>query len=245
MLALQYLRSALFNVQMYIAMPVIGIVYLPYALANRRGAHAACRAYARYVIWTASWMIGLKTEVRGSVPQDEVLVAAKHQSFFDIMVIFAQIPYGKFIMKKELMWAPVLGWYAKRLGCVPVDRGGRAKAVTQMLADVKSGAALPGQLSIYPQGTRVAPGVKVPYKQGTGILYEQLGQDCVPVATNIGVFWPKRGLLRKPGIAVVEFLPHIPAGQPRDRFMEQLEEAIEVNSDRLMAEAGFEAGPAQ
>ena len=97
-----------------------------------------------------------------------------------------------------------------------MDRGKRGAAIAKMKADVAAGAAEPGQLIIYPQGTRVAPGETLPYKVGTGLLYEQLGQPCYPVATNVGVFWPKRGILRKPGLAVVEFLPAI-AARPAGR----------------------------
>ena len=140
-------------------------------------------------------------------------------------------------MKRELIYAPLLGWYSLRVGCIPVDRGKRGQAVKKMKADVEKGRADPGQLVIYPQGTRVAPDDKKPYKAGTGILYEQLGQPCVPVATNIGHFWPKRGFLRKAGTAVVEFLDPIPPGLGIKPFMAKLEEDVETNSDRLLAEA--------
>ena len=108
-----------------------------------------------------------------------------------------------------------------------------------MKADVAKGTAEPGQLIIYPQGTRVAPGASKPYKVGTGLLYEQLAQPCFPVATNVGVFWPKRGILRKPGLAVVEFLPPVPPGLRVADFMAKLETEVEENSNRLMHEAGF------
>ena len=110
-----------------------------------------------------------------------------------------------------------------------------------MVTDVAKGRQQPGQLIIYPQGTRIAPGVKAPYKVGTGVLYEELGQDCVPVAANVGVFWPRKGIMRKPGTAVVEFLPRIPAGRSRPEFMAQLEDEVETASVRLMKEAGFDA----
>jgi len=110
-----------------------------------------------------------------------------------------------------------------------------------MVADVAAGRLFPGQLIIYSQGTRIAPGVKAPYKIGTGVLYKELGQDCVPVAANVGVFWPKRGFYRKPGVAVVEFLPRIPVGLELDDFMQRLETAVETKSDELMREAGFTA----
>ncbi len=240
--ALQWLRSVLFIGQMYVAMLVLGIAYLPYAILRREGALAGCHAFCRYVRWSAAWMVGLRSEVRGEVPQGGVLIAAKHQSFLDILMIFGAMPRPRFIMKKQLTWAPILGWYALRLGCVPVDRGKRGKAIRDMTARVKSGALEAGQLIIYPQGTRVAPGVKKPYKVGTAVLYQELAQDCVPVATNVGMFWPRHSLYRKPGLAVVEFLPMIRAGKEARAFLQELEEVVETASDRLMAEAAEQLG---
>lgn len=237
---LQYTRSVLFITQMYVAMPLFGIAFAPWALFSRRGAFAACKGYSRYVFWTASWMVGLKCEVRGTPPEGEALIAAKHQSFLDIMMIFTALPAGKFIMKKEILMMPIIGQYAKLLGCVPVDRGKRGAAIAKMIEDVEAGRAEPGQLIIYSQGTRVAPGKKMPYKVGTAVLYQQLNQACVPVATNVGVLWPKRGMLRKPGTAVVEFLPVMEPGMHKEEFLTQLEERVESRSDALMAEAGFQ-----
>jgi 1-acyl-sn-glycerol-3-phosphate acyltransferase len=227
---------------MYLAMAVLGIVFLPWALVSPRGARMACKTFCRWVRFTAAWMVGLRTEVRGTPPRGEVLIASKHQSFLDIILIFGSIPAGKFIMKRELMWAPVIGQYALRIGCVPVDRGKRSQAIGKMVEDVARGRQEPGQLIIYAQGTRVAPGVKKPYKIGAGVLYEELGQTCVPAATNVGVFWPRKGILRKPGLAVVEFLPEIAPGLPRGTFMRRLESEVEEASERLMREAGFDTG---
>lgn len=236
-LPLQWLLSLFFIIQMYLVMTLIGIFYLIPALIDRRFAQAACRHFCIYVRESLHVICGLRSETRGTVPQDEVLIAAKHQSFLDIILIFAAVPRGKFVMKKELLRAPVLGWYATRIGCVAVDRSKRGGAISKMVADVKSTAGLPGQLIIYPQGTRVAPGVKAPYKVGTALLYHQLKQDCVPVATNVGLFWPKRSILRKPGVAVIEFLPRIPPGQSHGSFMARLEAEVEAASDALLIEA--------
>ncbi|MBP0481489.1 1-acyl-sn-glycerol-3-phosphate acyltransferase [Sagittula sp. M10.9X] len=224
-------------------MAVMGILYFPWALVSRRGARAACLHYCHWVRWTASWMVGLRTEVRGTPPTGEVIIAAKHQSFLDIIMIFSEVPAGKFIMKRELLWAPVLGQYALRIGCVPVQRGKRGAAIARMIADVESGLADPGQLIIYPQGTRVAPGVRKPYKVGAALLSEQTGQPCVPAATNVGLFWPRKGIWRRPGTAVVEFLPVIEAGIGRETFLIRLESEVEKVSNRLMREAGFEPDP--
>jgi len=237
--SLQWLRSLVFNAQMYLIMPLLGVFFVPFAIISRQWAFHAVHSYCRYVRWSATWMIGLKSEVRGTVPSDEVLIAAKHQSFFDIIILVSVLPRPKFIMKKELKWAPVLGWFALRIGCIPVDRGKRGAAITKMLTDAAKGRSHPGQLIIYPQGTRMAPGVKAAYKVGTAALYDQLQQDCVPVACNVGVFWPRHGVYRKPGLALIEFLPTIRAGSPKDAFLADLENMVETASDRLMAEAGF------
>jgi 1-acyl-sn-glycerol-3-phosphate acyltransferase len=222
-------------------MPIMAVFFTPWAIVDRRGAFAGVHAYTRWVRWTAGWMVGLRTEIRGAIPTDEVLIASKHQSFLDIIMIVSVVPKPKFIMKQSLKWAPILGWYALRIGCVPVDRGKRAEAIRRMVADVQGGAQEPGQLIIYPQGTRVAPGAQKSYKIGTAVLYGATGQTCVPAATNVGVFWPRTGIYRKPGLAVVEFLAPIDPGLEQDEFMQRLEREIETASNRLMAEAGFHA----
>lgn len=234
---IQWLRSLIFVVQMYVAMVVLAVVFLLPMIFHPRGAFVACKTYCRWVIWTAKWMVDLKTEVRGSPPKGEVMVAAKHQSFFDILIIFLHLPRARFIMKQELLYTPIVGQFAYRIGCVPVNRGKGAEAVKKMVADVQSGRSESGQLVIYPQGTRVPPGEKRPYKIGTAVLYEATEQACVPVAVNVGAFWPKRGIMRKPGTAVVEFLDPIEPGLPTQEFMERLEGAIEPASDRLLEEA--------
>lgn len=239
-LAWQYLRSVVFLIQVYLMMAILGILFVPYAIVSKKGALTACKLYARWLIWSAGWMIGLKSEVRGHVPTGEVVVAAKHQSFFDIILIFDALPHPKFIMKKELLWTPFIGLYAKRLGCIPVDRGKRGTTIAKMVQDVAREFEDPGQLVIYPQGTRVAPGDHRPYKVGSAVLYEGLGSECYPVAVNVGLFWPRKGILRKPGLAVVEFLDPMPPGLPKDEFMRELETRIEGRSGELMREAGFD-----
>ncbi|NOE19885.1 1-acyl-sn-glycerol-3-phosphate acyltransferase [Ruegeria atlantica] len=240
LMAVQWVRSLIFMIVIYAWMLILGIVFLPYALFSKAGALRACKTYARSTMWLARWMVGIRCEVRGGVPTNEVVIAAKHQSFLDIIIIFDAIPHGKFIMKRELLFTPVIGMYARRLGCIPVNRGKRGAAVTKMVKDVSKEFSEPGQLVIYPQGTRVAPGAKKPYKVGTAVLYEGLGFPCVPVATNAGVFWPRTGVMRKPGLAIVDFLDPIEPGVGRDEFLARLEDVIETRSNELMREVGFD-----
>ncbi len=235
--AIQWVRSVIFIVVAYFMMIPIAVGFLPWALFDRRGAFSAAHAWCKWVRWSASWMVGLKTEVRGTPPTDEVLIVGKHQSFLDIIMIYSAVPRGKFIMKKELLWAPIVGQYAKLMGCIAVDRGKRGAAIKKMVAEVKAGRREPGQLIIFPQGTRVEPGDKKPYKIGSAVLYNEMGTDCVPVACNVGLYWPAHGIMRRKGTAVIEFLPTIEPGLTTQEFMGKLEETIETHSDALMAEA--------
>ncbi|WP_425093177.1 lysophospholipid acyltransferase family protein [Tropicimonas sp. S265A] len=236
---MQWIRSLFFIAQMYLMMALMALFFLPIVFLRDDGAYIAHRVYCRYVRWSAAWMVGLRSEIRGEIPQGEVIIAAKHQSFFDILLIVSVIPRPRFVMKKELRYAPIFGWYVGRIGCIPVDRGKGAKAVQDMVAAVLDPDAPKGQLVIYPQGTRVGAGAYKTYKVGVGALYSELDQQVIPAATNVGVFWPRHGILRKPGLAVVEFLPPIAPGQPLDAFMAEVEDTVEAASNRLMVEAGF------
>lgn len=241
--AVQWVRSLLFNISMYAALLVVSTIGLPLSMVSRDWAFRTVHAYTRSVRWLAAAMVGLKSEIRGTPPEGEVIIASKHQSFFDIILIVSAVPRPKFIMKKELSWTPFVGFYAKRIGCVAVDRGKRGAAVKKMVEDVKAGTAHPGQLIIFPQGTRVAAGAAKPYKIGAGVLYRETGQSVVPAATNVGVFWKRHGIMRHPGLAVVEFLPAIEPGLEMGDFMAKLEDVVETGSNRLMEEAGFAGLP--
>jgi 1-acyl-sn-glycerol-3-phosphate acyltransferase len=233
------LRSLLFDAALYALMGVMGILCAPLALWSVDGAYWVMKTYCRLVFAMLRGICGLQVEIRGPVPAGEVIVCAKHQSFLDIMMLVHALPRPKFIMKKELRWAPILGLYALRIGSTPVARGARSKAMKDMVAHAERSAREPRQLVIYPQGTRVMPGARLPFKIGAGVLYERLGNPCVPAATNAGVFWARRSPYRRPGTAVVEFFPPIGPGLAVPEFMARIEEVIETNSDRLMCEAGF------
>lgn len=231
---IQTLRSILFFLWMYTLMPIWGIVFLPWAIFDVRGGWAAVRSYSWVIRYSAAFLVGIKTEIRGTPPQGEVIIASKHQSFLDILMITSVVPRPKFIMKASLMWAPILGFYGWRLGCIPVHRGRRSEAIRKMLDQAKNGRNYGGQLIIFPQGTRVPVGEVRPYKVGAFALYDQLGQTVHPVAAHVGHVWPKAGIMKHKGTAVIEFLDPIEQGQDQQAFMETLSTTIETHSLRLM-----------
>ena len=232
-----FLRSLAFQVWMYGLMAALGILCLPLAIWSRAGAYRAIGVYLKLVFAGLRALCGLTAETRGEVPTGDVLIASKHQSFLDVLIFCRDLPAVRFVMKRSLVWAPILGFYALRIGASPVSRGRGRVSLAEMMEEESKRRSLGGQLVIYPQGTRVAPGVGAPYKHGAYALYRAYGLPCVPAAVNTGWFWPRKGVRRRPGHAVVEFLEPIPPGLGPEEFLELLQQRIEAATDRLAEEA--------
>ncbi len=227
------IRSLIFSFAMYVVLAVMGVVGAIPAVLSRDAAYWFMSRYCYVVFWLARNIIGLRVEIRGTVPQEACIVASKHQSFLDIIMMMGTLPRPKFVMKSSVKWTPIVGFYAMQIGCAPVNRGEKG-AMGKMVEDVGQKLDEPGQVVIYPQGTRVAPGQVARYKRGAAALYEAYGLPCVPAATNAGLFWGRNSVMRRSGVAVVEFLPEIPPGLDHPEFMRRLEAEIEPASEALL-----------
>ncbi|MFV0383240.1 lysophospholipid acyltransferase family protein [Paracoccus sp. (in: a-proteobacteria)] len=240
----QYVQNALYYMHVGVLTILIGLCGMVVVLRHGRdGANRIATRWIGYMLWAARLHLGVTCEVRGTPPETDCIIASKHQCFLDILAIAHALPERNFIMKREVLRVPVLGWYARQIGCVPIDRarGGDAmRAILQSISRRLAGEGL-GQLIIYPEGTRTRPGEKRPYKHGVATIRGATGLPVVPVAINTGLFWPRKGWGVRPGRAVIEFLPAIAPDEPSAGFMTRLATVIEDGSDRLMAEAGFVA----
>ena len=197
---------------------------------------AVIRLWARFMLLGLRLICGVRVEVRGLEhrPAGAALIAAKHQGMLDVIAPFTFLDDPCFVMKKELMPLPFFGWFAWKTRMIPVDRGAHARALKDMVRAARDRLADGRQIVIFPEGTRTAPGQPGDYKPGVAALYRDLAAPCWPVATNSGVHWPARGVLRRPGVVVFEFLPPIPAGLKRAEFMTRLEDRIETASTSLL-----------
>jgi len=233
---MQLLRSAILVFLVYLLMAVMGIIGAPVVLWSQAWTRDWMKLYARCVFVLARWLCGLRVEWRGPVPSGAVVVASKHQSLLDVLMLMAALPEPHFVMKRSLIWAPFLGLYALRAGSIWITREKRGEGKT-MLRRLENRHKGTGQIVIYPQGTRVPPGEVRPYRRGAAMAYRSFGLPMVLAATNVGWFWPKRSILRRPGTAVLEFLETLPPGLPGAEVMRRLETAIETASNRLGEEA--------
>lgn len=232
-----FIRSALYAVWFYLTLAVVGLLAMPVSLFSRSFAMGAVKFFC-HVQAFGLWLIcGISTEVRGRehLPEGAGLIAMRHQSTYDTLAPFTFIENPAFILKKELLKAPVFGVYASRVG-IPIDREGGTKTMKLMLAAAKKGVQAGQQIIIFPEGTRQLPDTPLDVKPGVIFMYNDLQIPCVPVALNTGLCWQGSGFKRKPGKIIFEILPPIEPGLKRAEFTERLKNALDPATERLVAE---------
>ena len=237
---MNWARAAAFNLALYAWTAVVGACGLPFLLAPRRAAMRFGQFWSRGVLWLLRVIVGLDHCILGldHFPAGPCIVAMKHQSAWDAIALPLVLGDPAPVVKRELLRLPIYGWYMGRAGAIAIDRRAGAAALRPMLAAARQAAAEGRPIVIYPQGTRVAPGAAAPYQPGVFALYQALALPVVPAAVNSGVYWRRRGFIKRAGRITLEFLEPIPPGWPRRRFMAALEERIETATTALERAAG-------
>ena len=232
------LRSALFAILFYgvtvIAVPIALIV----ALFGREALILFALGWMRFFSWCASAILGIRPRIVGELPRGAVLVAAKHQSMYETLELVVLLGRPTAIVKRELADIPGWGWAARRYGVIPVDRRGGAKALRAMLDAAASIVSEGRQIIIFPEGTRVPPGVQPPLQPGFAGLYKALGLPVVPLALDSGHCWPRRSFLKRPGLVTFRFGEPIPPGLERKIVEAKVHAAINaLENDPLVSGA--------
>lgn len=236
------LRAAAFYVWIALVTAFMGLWWLPKVRRDPMNAHVLPVIWTGRLLAAARAILGVSVELRGTPPTADCVIAAKHQSFLDILAIAHAVPQCAFIMKREVLRVPIMGYYARKAGCIPIDRARGAEAMSRIITEIEASRGDEdglGQLIIYPEGTRTRPGERRKYKHGVGSIQQATGLAVHPVAVNCGMFWPRDGLRVRPGRAVVQFLDPIPPGLTAVETVQRVETEVEAASDRLMQEAGF------
>lgn len=238
-------RALAFNLVFWLGTMVFGIAGLPFLLTPRRTAMRFGRFWAQAVLLALKCIVGLDGEIRGreNIPPGGGLIAMKHQSMYDTLLLPPLLVDPAVVVKRELQYVPFYGWYAMRAGSIFIDRKGGAGALRRMVAAAKRATTAGRPVVIFPQGTRTAPGAAVtdetPYQPGVAALYRELGVPLVPAAVNSGLYWGRRAFMKRRGRVIVEFLPAIPPGLPRREVMAILENRIETATAALEREAAY------
>jgi 1-acyl-sn-glycerol-3-phosphate acyltransferase len=233
------LRSLAFNLAFYVNLVALMILGLPSILIGRHGVFFMARLWGSTSVWLLEAICGLRVEYRGleNIPEGGYILAAKHESFLETFALLKHAPDFAIVLKRQLVFIPIFGLYLVGARQIAIDRARGHAALAQIIAQARGVLAAGRQVFIFPEGTRRPPGAPPRYKFGVAALYTETGVPCLPVAINTGLFWGRRGFARRPGVAVIEYLPPIPPGLDRDAFAERLQTAIESTCHRLNAEA--------
>jgi 1-acyl-sn-glycerol-3-phosphate acyltransferase len=237
-----WLRSLCFNVGWYAGTAVIGIVGAPILLLPRRAVIAWSHFWTGFCLWWLGVTVGLTHHLGGreNLPAGPAIIASKHQSSWETLAYALLFPRAAIVVKRELLFIPIVGWAIARAGHIGVERGDGARALRGLTRRAKAAIAEGRPLLIFPEGTRVAVGAERSYHVGIAALYRQLGVPVVPVALNSGLFWGRRSFVKRPGVIDVEVLAPIAPGLDRQTFMSLLHERIEAATGRLVARARSE-----
>ncbi|QLH40225.1 MAG: 1-acyl-sn-glycerol-3-phosphate acyltransferase [Defluviicoccus sp.] len=234
------LRSALFAILAVLWTLVLGIAYLPLLVLPRRAMQRLAAFWCRGLIALARLCCGLRWRLEGAeyLPQGAAIIVSKHQSAWETLAFHLLFKDPVYVLKRELLALPLVGWYLRKTGNIAIDRAAGASALRRMLPAAQAALAHGSQLIVFPEGTRTLPGSRRRYQPGIAALYERAGAvPVVPVAVNSGLFWGRRKFLKYPGLITLQVLPPMPSGLSRAAFLAELEQRIETATDRLCTDA--------
>lgn len=223
-----WLRSLLFNIVLVGLTLIMGVLCAPATCWPDRAAPSVLKLWARLSLAALRLLVGIRIEARGfaPLPHGPVIVAPKHESALDILLMLALLDRPVFVLKQELTSMPIIGWYARRAGYLIVDRAGAANSMRGLLRASKTVAAKGRPICIFPEGTRVPPGASPPLKPGVLGLVGQLRAIVVPIAIRSGHCWPRESFLKFPGIVSVSMLPPLAPDMARSESLAALHDAI-------------------
>ncbi|MBX9706753.1 MAG: 1-acyl-sn-glycerol-3-phosphate acyltransferase [Caulobacteraceae bacterium] len=208
-------------------------------IPGRNATAAVIRAYVRRMVQAMRLFAGIRIEVRGRerLPAGAFIIASKHQSWGDGFATYDQFDDLAFVTGDHLEKFPLLGTVLKKLGAIVVNNcGGREarESLKQRGADAHREGR---RILIYPEGNLAKVGEKFRYRSGVWHMYRDFDMPVVPLASNLGLFWPQEEYRKHPGVATLEFLDPIPTGLGKEEFLARLEEAVESKTAELIAEA--------
>jgi 1-acyl-sn-glycerol-3-phosphate acyltransferase len=233
---MQQLRSLLFTTYMMVSACLFGAFmglcfWLPY-----RRQYAIARCWARALFWVLERLcrLGYSVEGRENIPTGAHIAMCNHSSAWETVVQFVLFPAQVWVLKRELLWIPFVGWGLHQLRPIAINRGAGHQAVNQVIEQGKARLAQGLWVVIFPEGTRVAVGDTKKFGVSGALLSIATGKLVVPVAHNAGLFWPRRGLMKKPGtIRVVIGKPIEPSGKTPRELTEEVRHVIESAVARI------------
>jgi 1-acyl-sn-glycerol-3-phosphate acyltransferase len=240
---MQYLRSLVYTTLGILATIGFGVVVLVSALLplTIRQRYAIPRAWGLTLTWLGRVICGLNYVVEGqeNLPDRPFISLWKHSSTWDTLAQMFVVPPASWILKREVIWIPIIGWAVKTYKPIAINRSAGHSAVNQVIAQGRERLAAGMGIIVYPEGTRCAAGETRKYGISGALLATQTGAPIVPIAHNSGYFWGRRSAMKKPGtIRVVIGPPIDPTGLDPREINRRAQQWVEAKIAEIVAQPG-------
>ena len=234
---MQFIRSILFTILFYLALILVFIIAIPTLILPSKATLICGNILAHIIIFLLRFILGVKvtfSAIENLKKNERYFVASAHQSLLETFILQAPLEYPIFILKNELLKIPLFGWYLKKIGSIDIVRDTTTKDNLNFFNKIKNNIEISKRpLLIFPQGTRVKIGERLPFKKGVGRIYAALNLPCIPVALNTGKVWPKNSFLKYDHDIKISFLEPIEPGKDKNIFIKDLENVIYSSIDKL------------
>jgi len=231
------IRNFLFNIFFFVGIFLISIIFIPAFLLPQKIALIGGKIMGYWTSFCLKFFLSTKLVVKGReniIKNKKFFIAASHQSIFETFFLQTIFNSPIFILKKELLMIPIFGWHLKKIGSISIKRNKISKDNLGFFDNILKIINTSNRpLIIFPQGTRLLPKERTPFKKGVSRIYEELRISCQPIAINSGITWPKNGPKKINTTLIISILQEIKPGQNKELFLKELQDAIYNELDLL------------
>ncbi len=231
------IRSILFSTFFFLGIVFISLIFIPTLIMPQRVVLYGGKMMGNWSSFCLKIFLSTKITIKGKeniIQNKKFFIAASHQSMFETFFLQTIFNYPVFILKKELLFIPLFGWYLKKIGSISIKRDKVSKENLGFYEDISNILTNSNRpLIIFPQATRVLPADRPPFKKGVAKIYNQLNIDCQPVAINSGYVWPKKGKKNPNKEITISILKPINPGLSKEDFIQLLEKNIYSELDLI------------
>ena len=224
------IKNTIFSIFFFFGIIVISLFFLPALFLPQKIVLLGGKLMGYWTGFCLKYFLSTKIIIKGKeniITNNKFFIAASHQSMFETFYLQTIFNSPVFILKKELLKIPIFGWYLKKIGSITIKRNKVTKDNLSFFDNITKVIHNTNRpLIIFPQGTRVLPDERSPFKKGVSRIYEELKISCQPIAINSGYVWPKKGLKQSNKIITVSILEKIQPGFSKEEFIKILENKI-------------------
>ena len=231
------IKNSLFSIFFFLGVILISVIFIPAFFLPQKIVLFGGKIMGFWASFCLRIFLSTKIIIKGQeniIQNKKFFIAASHQSMFETFFLQTIFNSPVFILKKELLMIPIFGWYLKKIGSISIKRNKISKENLNFYDDIlKLINSSDRPLIIFPQGTRLSPEDRKPFKKGVSRIYKELKILCQPIAINSGYTWPKNGLKISNTVLTISILKPIDPGLDKEVFLKKLEESIYFELDIL------------